>query len=280
MCEQSPDEKLLQLFRSRPEEAWEPFVRRYSDFVFQELRRTGFDYDEAMDRLTFIFQKLSQRSCRRLRGLKTLGDSHTFRPWLRKVIRNCSVDWLRSQEGRRRIFRPLSRLSDFDRQVFELHFYQGLTAVGIQEELSRRSGTRIGDLEIFDSLERISRVLSADNRWRLLSRLYRRRLYFFDADPVDGGVEAPTAKTQSAEERLIEKERAERLKNALDRLDDRQRLALRLRFQTGLSTREIAEVMSLRPREARTLVEKSIQLMREHFLKSAACGRSLSVLSQ
>lgn len=76
-------------------------------------------------------------------------------------------------------------------------------------------------------------------------RLVRRRLKDLDVEALDAGV-AAVARGPDPETRLRQQELSDTLEIALAEADPRDRLLLRLRFEDGLSVRQITDMMGYR----------------------------------
>lgn len=55
------DSELLVLFQTNSAKAWRLFIDRYADGMFSLIRSLGFDYDQAMDRFTYVCEKLCEK---------------------------------------------------------------------------------------------------------------------------------------------------------------------------------------------------------------------------
>lgn len=83
------------------EEAWQRFVNRHSRLLLTTARETCADYDDGMERYTFLLDELKRDDCQRLR--KYLADGRgKFTTWLVVVARRLCVDHHRKKYGRRR----------------------------------------------------------------------------------------------------------------------------------------------------------------------------------
>ncbi len=70
------------------------------------------------------------------------------------------------------------------------------------------------------------------------------------------------------ETELVEVERRERMRGELDRLNDKQRLAVGLRYYDQLSIREIAAVLECREGVVKNLLFRSLQKLRQRLVLS------------
>ena len=240
------DDQLLALFHRQPRQAWKIFLDRYAQRMIGQLLALGFDRDEAMDRFVFVCERLAQNGFARLRQVRATGERGELVPWLRQVVKHAAIDWGWSQDGRRRLFRSVDRLGALDQRVFQLHFWTGLGPAEIAERLRVEGRAEIGIEEVYDALERVLACLDANQKWRLLSQLSRRR----PPGPVavagsEIGAFEPVTGEPSPEAELLQSEQARILAEALADLSPRDRLIFRLRYDDALTLTDIAAVVSL-----------------------------------
>jgi RNA polymerase sigma factor (sigma-70 family) len=83
------------------EQAWAGFARVYTPTMLRVARSLGGDADSAMDRYTFVLERLREDDCRRLRAYlrPSAGD---FTLWLVVVVRRLCLDHHRTRYGRSR----------------------------------------------------------------------------------------------------------------------------------------------------------------------------------
>lgn len=267
----SSDDELLRLFHRDGARAWDLFLDRYADAIFRHLQRLRFDYDDAMDSFTYICEKLAENDFRRLRTVRHTGQSGELTPWLLKVVERLSVNWIWSQKGRHRLFKPIAKLSESDRRVFEMHFRYGLSPVSIYEQLRVELQQEIALGDVFDALERIHGALSPVKRWRLMCQLTRARgalsLDQLRDDP-DAPFE-PAAADDDPESGLMRREEEQRMERVLAMLNPRERLVVQLRYEDGLELREIAEILHLDNREVKEHMASASRTLRLALEKEA-----------
>ena len=81
------------------ENAWEQFVRIHSRLLLYAARSLGRDYDGAMDRYTFVLERLRAEDFHRLRTYASDGRTR-FTTWLLVVTRRLCLDHYRQRYGR------------------------------------------------------------------------------------------------------------------------------------------------------------------------------------
>ncbi len=262
-----PDVELLTLFHSNPEYAWRVFVDRYADLIFSQLHHLGFDYDQAMDRFVYIFEKLAENDFRRLKSIRYAGRSGDLTPWVRHVVKNLSVNWAWSESGRKRLLKPIAELPEFEQRVFQLYFWGGMSPHAIHEQLRAESFTKTSLTDVLEALEHIMSSLSQKKLWRLLSNLARARGTISIDDlneETERGIDPPDDRA-SPEEVLIQKESEKQLSAALACLLPRERLVTQLRFEEGMAIKDIALMLHLSEYEARKILKAALAKLRQEY---------------
>jgi RNA polymerase sigma factor (sigma-70 family) len=259
------DGELLTLFQQQPEQAWRVFIDRYADAIFSIIRSLGFDYDQSMDRFVFVCEKLCEKDFRRLKGIKYAGSRGELLPWIRQVVKRLCINWAWSEEGRRRLLKPIQKMSPLEQRVFELYFWQGLMPSQIEECLRQEHFAEVEPVTVFEALDNVLSKLSEKKLWRLVSNSARaRKLISLDSldeesdstwDPPDEGLDP--------EHDLMRREQDRLLQEALKHLPERQVLVLQFHFEHALSTREIAGMLRLAEREVRNLVKTGLERLRK-----------------
>lgn len=263
------DGELLLLFQQRPEDAWRLFIDRYADAIFSLIRSLGFDYDQAMDRFVFVCEKFCENDFRRLKGIKYAGSHGDLTPWVRQVVKRLCINWAWSEDGRKRLLKPIASLGRLEQRVFALYFWQGLAPSEIEERLRQEHFPELQADSVFVALEQILSQISETKLWRLVSNLARARgsLSLDEIDEESGLKWDPAHENTNPEGELIQREQDQLLQRALQHLPDRNVLMLQFRFEQALSVKEIADIMQLDVREVKRQLGISLQELRK-ILKS------------
>ncbi len=258
------DTDLLSLFAVEPKQAWQIFTGKYSELVFSTLQRLGFDYDEAMDRFVYIFEKLSEQNFRRLRTIRHAGSYGEITPWLVTVVQHLSISWLRSVDGRKRIFKSIANLSKHDQRVFELYYWKGCLPSIIVEQMNQE-GTAIELAEVLGSLERIFSLISEKKRWRLVSNLLKTsRKVSLDAVDSDLGFSwQPVDPASTPEEGSIENEARARMQHALQTLAPEEQLMVQLRYMEGSSLKQLSVIFRTTEKVIQERMRSALHVMRQ-----------------
>lgn len=232
-------------------DAWPQFLREYSPFMLTCIRRYASDEDERMDIYVHVCDRLAADDCRRIRQFRGYGrrGACRFTTWLAAVIFNLAREWIRTARGRRRLFQSIKDLGRTNRLVFKYYFWEGYS-VGEIATLLQTSGSKSCDRrDVSERLASIERHLSRDHRWRLVTALLRSAAPV----PVDGAhsvvgdrpvLDLPDDREDNASK--LERTQARQvLKTLLSELPNEERLALVLRFERGMTAKEVAVALGI-----------------------------------
>jgi RNA polymerase sigma factor (sigma-70 family) len=86
---------------SEADAAWATFVEKHTRLILHVARSLGGDHDAAMDRYTYVLERLEDDDYRRLREYAPDGRTR-FTTWLVVVVRRLCLDHYRSRYGRPR----------------------------------------------------------------------------------------------------------------------------------------------------------------------------------
>lgn len=235
-------ETILQRLRSEDaRDAWIEFLAHYSDQIYKAAYLTTSDSDLAADCYLYACEKLCANRFQRLLRFRTDGPAK-FETWLSVVARHLCLDCLRGRFGRRRLFRSLERLPQFENEIFRLRVEQGMSLDETVASL-RPFRPNLTVTEVHDAEVRVQQSLTSRQRWILQQQAAEREPVALDAagdgsavlvDPLDSGL--------SPEVQLLQHEDHNRLEKAMSGLEADDRLLLRLRFEEDLTLAEIAKL--------------------------------------
>ena len=235
---------LVQLASPDPQDAWEEFLREYSNQIFHVIRRYETNADRSADCFQFVCERLIEGNFRRLRKFNPDGPAK-FSTWLRAVVRNLCLDWHRKQFGRRRLFRSVERLSAFDREVFRIVYQQ---RIGAEQSLAllKPDFPQVTSEQIAESSERIENHLSERQHWLLGLWAGTTELQSTD-DPQTEIRVTPNLidPNPDPEKQVIAADQRDKLRRELEALEPRERLLVRLRFEQELSLEQCAKLQGL-----------------------------------
>jgi RNA polymerase sigma factor (sigma-70 family) len=169
----SVPKELLDLFAagdpSAAEEAWERFLRRFSETILNAAWCSAAEYDGRMDRYAYILEQLKRDGFRRLRGYG-VDPRARFQTWLTVVCRRLCVDYHRERYGRERgAGRDGREPPDTSRRRLVDLVVEELDPDGIRDESSRSPEEEVRLTELTRALERALSGLDPEDR--LLLRL-------------------------------------------------------------------------------------------------------------
>ncbi len=247
--------------------AWRVFMERYSPLIHHLCARTDSDVDRAGDCFLFVCEKLVDDDFGRLMNYRPDMRS-SFKSWLKVVVANLCIDWRRQQSGRLRNFRCVEELSETDQQVFRLYFLERRDRSACQAALQAYHPNWT-EKDLSGSLGRINRLMTQHQRWLLFIRHART-----DSLDDEGGLQ-PLDPLPEPENVTEAAQWGEWLDQALRQLPSRQRMLLRLRFEQGLTYREIARLTRLGdPYRARRRIDAAVLALRTLLEESTESRKS------
>ena len=266
---ESPSEKeILARVRRDGAAAWPDFLERFSAPIFRVVVLFAESHDERMDLFLHVCSRLRDRQMRRVCAFRERQDAPCrFSTYLAVVCRNLALDYLRAKEGRYRPFKRIAALEETERLLFEYHVREGRSLEETRSLLQGRHGIRVGIQEIVARIANVTAALSANQRWKLLSRLASRRPSL-SIDPVadaalgSGRSFSLHSAAGDPERSLREGEAVRVLEEALEGIGSRRRLALALRYRDSLSPEEVARTLGIDLPEAERLVQEGLQRLR------------------
>ena len=223
------------------ESAWCAFLERYSGLIYHVVRSFDRDPDHSGNCFLFICEKLSADEFRRLRKFDP-GGRAGFSTWLRAVVRNLCLDWLRKEHGRHRIFTSVAQRNTMEQLLFDFVFRRGFSAEETREELSHR-GFEMSFTAVENGICDLRRCLSSRQLWLLSTGKTV-------LDSIDGESEGnyfePADPAPDPEALVTLRETHQHVSTALASLSESDRLLVRLRYQEGLTLLQVATLVGLK----------------------------------
>jgi RNA polymerase sigma factor (sigma-70 family) len=228
------------------DELWRAFVDQHTPTLLALIERNGVrDHDEAMDLYVHTCQRLSANGCERL---KRFDPRHgKIGAWLAVVVRNATVDWVRTRAGRPRLFAAIKALPPLDQRVFELYYWKESPLATIAGTLAQETQTAVAVPDVLDALGRIEAVLTPRHRRELVSLITRtRRPASLTAteDEEEGWLSVPSPDA-GPEAQLEAQELTVAFDRALRSLPPEEAAIVRLKYVQGLSTRDVQAALHL-----------------------------------
>ena len=221
--------------------AWAEFLDKYSALIMKTAGQFEYRQSRSSDCFLYVCEQLSDNGFRRLLKFNTAGKVK-FRTWLGAVVFNLCVDWHRREFGRATLLPAISALPAFDRAVYRLVIEQGAD----RETTFQTLRSDFPDLTrplVESSITRIHSVLTPRQHWQLA--VQNRRRQSARGNSSSGQVDHLPHPESGPEMQAHNQQELEILQDAMVHLTSRQRLLLRLRFQEGLSLKQIAKLTQL-----------------------------------
>jgi len=170
--EQFSDEKLIILAKKGNEPAFAILVQRYLSLVYNFSFRYVKSTVDAEDITQEVFIKV-------WKNLKKFDETKIFRPWLYKITKNTSLDWLKKKADK-----PFATLPEYlvDNLVNKNSLENDIMKRGLQEELQQATeslsptSANIFSLHVKDQLTFSEIATKTKNSINTVKSRYRRAL--------------------------------------------------------------------------------------------------------
>jgi len=243
--------------------AWSFFVERYSGLILETIHNFEAEYDAVLDRYLYVCTNLAKGQGERLRKFRQ-GGEREFCAWLRAVVRNLCIDYVRQQSGRRRLPSAIARMTDWEQAVFRAVYWEGWTASQAFENL-RASHPQLNFSEVLETLERIQAAVPP---WRLalMAQPSGQRANPARPTTADEVLDQLPDGNPGPEADVLLRERFQTLEKRVSELPDEDRLLLRLRFEMGLTLQQVATASGLDDhRKVHAALARILERLREGF---------------
>lgn len=263
------DLNLVRSISSGSVPAWHEFIDTYSGLIYSVVRRHLFSEDGDDIRTVYVdvLASLYHGEITKYRGEASLST------WLIVFARSRSFDFFRKRYGRFRKPKNYRRLSEFEKCVLRYYIVDRQPLEIVIEMLHWR-GYTADVLSIVKAVERIHKTLDC----RYLNRLDR------EHQARDRGLRSQRIMMLLVQQRLdyeersrlnrpdhelVERETArimEHLREQISKLSPKEREVLFLRFDRGLSAKDISKELHLGgQRQVYTILEKIIRKLRRNM---------------
>ena len=265
--QQQEDIKLAAAVIKGSEKAWHDFVERYSGLILGVIRRQLFEADEDQIRSIYvdILSSIYTGALKKYRARSSLST------WLIVFTRNRARDHLRKVYGRSTEPTGFRKLKRLDKLIFKLFYVEmlPLDAIVVQLEMSE-PGLKSDD--IVRSIRRIEKLLSPRFLNNLNDKNQARRRgiksahlarYLIDVtvrDDIYNISRKPDAEMLVRETSV----RVRKLKEEISKLREDEKKVLYLKYDKGLSAKEIAEEMEIgEQRRIYTIIDRITRKLRK-----------------
>jgi len=217
--------------------AWSEFLDRYSSLIRHVVRRHQDGYEQATECFDYVCGALSDNRFHRLRSFRPDGPAR-FSTWLRAVVSNLCHDWRRTQRGRVRPFRAVSRLPPLDQAVYQYVYVRGMSRAECLESLVPQFPGLTPEA-VAQISARLFSLLTPQQRWQLSNRTHSGNR---SAVGIASGDDDQASAEPGPDDLVGELQERQQVQDALRLLSPDQRLLLRLRYEQGLTLAEVARL--------------------------------------
>jgi RNA polymerase sigma factor (sigma-70 family) len=266
---------LTRLRSEEAENAWQWFLSSYAGPIYATIKLFSRDSDDQGDCFLFICEKLVDKRYRRLLAFKPDGRAR-FSTWLRAVVRNLCLDWLRSRYGRKQTFRSIASEGQLEREIFRYVFQHRLGLEQAWLEL-QASGVSLSFDEFEEHAVRIQNLLTSRQLWLLSTA--NTKLSSIDED-AEGNtpIDVPDS-ALGPEDTLLLADIHESVSKTVETLEEADRLLIRLRYAQELGLAEIAGLLGLKDAQtADRRIREALERLRQHLgISGARAGKRKTI---
>jgi RNA polymerase sigma factor (sigma-70 family) len=235
---------LGELKSGRATDAWAEFLQAYSPLILHIIQSFQHDADSIADCYLYVCEQLCRNNFRRLLRFRLDGPA-SFPTWLRVVVHNLCRDWRRREFGRERLFESIAQLPALNQDIYRCLYEQGLSS-SEAVILLRSQYPQLTRQQVEECQENLLRSLKPRQLWLLSLRR-----------AAVGALDGPSGESNGAaleqlpdgqpdpEKVVILAELRSSLAGAVARLEDLERLLIRLRFEQGLTLQQVAKIAGL-----------------------------------
>jgi len=219
-----------------PGSAWVEFLERYGPLLMTVVRQFEYEQERTSDCFLYVCEQLNDDGFRRLLKFNTNGKAR-FRTWLGTVAFNLCVDWHRREYGRATLLPAIAALPAFDQLVYRLVIEQGMGKESCFQTLKADFPDLTRDL-VTKAVIRVYSLLTPRQRWQIcINNRRRAKSQHLSTEACPEQLPDPEIGPATEAQR---QQQLDALNGALSRLPADQRLLLRLRYQEGLTLKQIA----------------------------------------
>lgn len=268
------DQQLIELLKRKPRDGWTLFLESYARLIYSYSLKSFHDIDMVSDFNLFVYESLAANDFKKLKSFRFRCKLSSY---VVTLLGNLKSDFTRTKFGRKTLPERIKELPPFSQALFKLRFWEDLSYEEAAMKMKSSFGDQATDEAIETAMEQIHDSLSMKMRGRIQNIRQRKALVDYQTTSFASTHPAPEADpllelpdlSLSPEVLLHRFEREEKFArlvgdfNALvDALPYPERRLFMLRFDKGLSAKEIAKKMKIHPSER---VYTMLNQIKEHL---------------
>jgi DNA-directed RNA polymerase specialized sigma24 family protein len=255
------DQQLIRLLIRKPREGWPLFLETYARLIYSYSLKSFHDIDMVSDFNLFVYESLAAHNFKKLKSFKFRCKLSSY---LVTLLGNLKSDFTRTKFGRKTLPERIKELPQFAQALFKLRYWENLSFEEAALKMKSAFGDQASDEAIDAAIDQINECLSFKMRGRIQNIRQRKALVDYqgttsaavhpalDPDPL---LQLPDL-SLNPEVLLRHFEREERFvklvgdfQDLVDALPYQERRLFMLRFDKGLSAKEISRKMKIHPSE-------------------------------
>ncbi len=256
------DHELIELLHRHPQEGWSLFLETFAKLIYSYSLKSFQDVDMASDFNLFVYESLAANNFKKLKSFKFRCKLSSF---LVTLMGNLKSDFTRTKFGRKTLPERIKRMPDFAQSLFKFRFWENMPFEEAALRMKSSYGAEATDEAIENAMDQIYDCLNLKMRGRLQKITERKALVAYQAPhpapaAPDGEVSDPMLDLPDysmTPEAMLRKAEVEEnftrllgeLTSLVNSLPFEERRLFMLRFDHGLSAKDIAKKLRIRPPE-------------------------------
>jgi RNA polymerase primary sigma factor len=263
--------RILDLFENDTNRAWAAFERFFKKDIERTIAKRFGDRATHEDIYQDICYRLVDQDYRRIKSYEGHGS---FNGYIRRTIRNLSIDLLRKTAGRPRLPKQIQQLPSLEQAIFKLVYWQGCEEGDLSQGLLEETGQTYLPGQVEEAMARVEGLVSSGKVRVGRQGRDRPKIVSLTLSDEEGAVReseipdpdpSPEAALMEKEEQIAAEELFTALQEAVEELPVDEKLYVQLRFHYDKQPREIAHIMGASEEEVYKLRQRAISKLKANL---------------
>lgn len=257
----STDQEIIELLKRNPHEGWSVFLDTFARLIYAYSLKSFHDVDMASDFNLFVYESLAANDFKKLKSFRFRCKLSSY---LVTLLGNLKSDFTRTKFGRKTLPERIKRLPEFAQTLFKLRFWENLSYEEASLKMKSTYGGNATEGKIEEAMDLINDSLNSKMRGRIQTIKERKALVDYqnpvtsasrnlqNTDPLldlsDDSLN-PEVLLRKYEREQNFGQLAAQVSTLIDALPYLERRLFMLRYDKGLSAKEIAKRMKIHPSE-------------------------------
>ena len=255
-----------------PEKAWDIFLGDNHNLIMAVISKMAHQHDEQMDLYTYTLDHLKENELSKLTSYFTKPRNFPFEAWLAVVVKNCCMDWFRSEKGRRRLLKCIEALPPVDQWIFRYIYWYRCSYDVTFEFITNKHEYLLTFEEMCARAGRIEEILHEKTQWRILEGWHS----ILPSVPLEDtahetpkNVDPDSQNNSNASDfQLIRSDSEKIMKETLSKLPSLEQLIVQCYFYHGKTLEETTRFLRLKNIwQVRRKLQKALKTLKKELKK-------------